>query len=155
GLWSALIFAFYAFGGIEVMGLMATQLKHPNEAPKAGKVMLFLLTTIYVVSIGLALYLVSWKSFNSKESTFVIALKNYDVPFVADIFNGALIIGGFSTMVAALFGVTTILVNLSKDGDAPRLFSRKGSLKVPLPAFVLSAIGIITSVVMSLLMPDS
>ncbi|WP_017755467.1 amino acid permease [Calidifontibacillus oryziterrae] len=155
GLWSALIFAYYAFGGIEVMGLMATQLNNPKEAPKAGKIMLMLLTFIYVVSIGLAVYLVSWRTFNSKESTFVLALKNYKIPYIADIFNGALIIAGFSTMVAALFGVTTILVSLAQDGDAPPFFANKGRLKVPLPAFILSAVGLVSSIVMSLLMPDS
>jgi aromatic amino acid permease len=154
GLWSALIFAFYAFGGIEVMGLMATQLKNPKEAPKAGKVMLLLLTIIYVVSIGLAVFLVSWNTFSSKESTFVIALKKYNIPFIADTFNGALIIAGFSTMVAALFGVTSILVTLAEDGDAPGLFAKKGKLKVPLPAFALSGMGLVVSIVMSLVMPN-
>ncbi|WP_453990431.1 amino acid permease [Bacillus nitroreducens] len=155
GLWSALIFAYYAFGGIEVMGLMATQLKDKSEAPKAGKVMLLLLTIIYLGSIGLAVMLVSWKVFTGEESTFVVALDSYNIPLVADIFNGALIIGGFSTMVAALYGVTSILVNLSEDGDAPKVFSKKGKLKIPLPAFILSACGLITSIIFSLLMPDS
>lgn len=155
GLWSALIFAYYAFGGIEVMGLMATQLKEKSEAPKAGKVMLLLLTVIYLGSIGLAVMLVSWKVFTGEESTFVVALDSYNIPLVADIFNGALIIGGFSTIVAALYGVTSILVNLSEDGDAPKVFSKKGKLKIPLPAFILSACGLITSIIFSLLMPDS
>ncbi|MFT4412471.1 amino acid permease [Fredinandcohnia humi] len=155
GLWSAFIFAYYAFGGIEVMGLMATELKDKNDAPKAGKVMIFLLTTIYLLSIGLAVLLVSWKVFTGEESTFVVALDNYNIPIVADIFNGALIIGGFSTMVAALFGVTSILVSLAEDGDAPRLFAKKGKLKVPLPAFILTATGLVASIVLSLLMPDS
>lgn len=155
GLWSALIFAFYAFGGIEVMGLMATQLKDKNDAPKAGKVMLLLLTIIYLGSIGLAVMLVSWNVFTGEESTFVVALDNYNIPLVADIFNGALIIGGFSTMVAALYGVTSILVNLSEDGDAPKVFSKKGKLKVPLPAFILTSSGLLASIIFSLLMPDS
>ncbi|MGN7297412.1 amino acid permease [Ferdinandcohnia sp. SAFN-114] len=155
GLWSALIFAFYAFGGIEVMGLMATQLKDKSEAPKAGKMMLLLLTIIYLASVGLAVMLVSWKVFTGEESTFVVALDNYNIPLIADIFNGALIIGGFSTMVAALYGVTSILVNLSEDGDAPKIFSKKGKLKVPLPAFILTASGLLTSIIFSLLMPDS
>ncbi|MFS0865191.1 amino acid permease [Fredinandcohnia sp. 179-A 10B2 NHS] len=155
GLWSAFIFAFYAFGGIEVMGLMATELKNKNDAPKSGKIMILLLTIIYLLSIGLAVMLVSWKVFTGEESTFVVALKNYNIPLVADIFNGALIIGGFSTMVAALFGVTSILVSLAEDGDAPRFFAKKGKLKVPLPAFILTASGLVTSIILSLLMPDS
>ncbi|HET7628105.1 MAG TPA: amino acid permease [Bacillales bacterium] len=153
GLWAALIFAFYAFGGIEVMSFMAVKLRNPQEMPKAGKVMIVLLAVIYVLSIAFAVSMVSWKAFDSKESPFVIALKGYHLPFVSDLFNGALIIAGFSTMAASLFGVTTILVTLAKDGDAPRMFAREGKLKVPAPAFGLTVGGVVVSIVLSLLMP--
>lgn len=46
GLWLGLLYAFYAFGGIEVMGLMVIDLKNPKEAPKAGKVMIIAITVI-------------------------------------------------------------------------------------------------------------
>lgn len=153
GLWSAVIFAFYAFGGIEILGLMATNLKDPKEAPKSGKVMLFSLMVIYILSIGLAVIMVSWNKFNSKDSPFVIALENYHLTFIPHVFNAALIIAGFSTMVASLFAVTSILVTLSEEGDAPGLFSKKGRLKVPLPTLLITLIGISASIVSALLMP--
>lgn len=153
GLWSSVIFAFYAFGGIEVLGLMAARLNDPKEAPKAGKIMLMVLTTIYILSIGLAVIMVTWNSFNSKESPFVIALKAYELSFVPHIFNAALIIAGFSTMTASLFGVTSILVTLAEEGDAPGIFSKKGKLTIPLPALFLTVIGISASIVTALVMP--
>ncbi|WHY76674.1 amino acid permease [Neobacillus sp. WH10] len=154
GLWSAVIFAFYAFGGIEILGLMATKLKDPKEAPKAGKVMLFLLAFIYVLSIGLAVMMVSWHTFNAKESPFVIALDAYNLSFVPHIFNAALIIAGFSTMAASLYGVTSVLVTLGEEGDAPASFSRKGKLKVPLPTLIITILGITASIVAALVMPN-
>jgi len=154
GLWSAVIFAFYAFGGIEILGLMATKLKDPKEAPKAGKVMLFMLTFIYVLSIGLAVMMVSWHTFNAKESPFVIALDAYNLSFVPHFFNAALIIAGFSTMTASLYGVTSVLVTLGEEGDAPASFSRKGKLKVPLPTLMITILGITASIVAALVMPN-
>ena len=154
GLWSAVIFAFYAFGGIEILGLMATKLKDPKEAPKAGKVMLFMLTFIYVLSIGLAVMMVSWHTFNAKESPFVIALDAYNLSFVPHFFNAALIIAGFSTMTASLYGVTSVLVTLGEEGDAPVSFSRKGKLKVPLPTLMITILGITASIVAALVMPN-
>ncbi|MEH7353248.1 amino acid permease [Neobacillus drentensis] len=154
GLWSAVIFAFYAFGGIEILGLMATKLKDPKEAPKAGKVMLFLLTFIYVLSIGLAVMMVSWHTFNAKESPFVIALDAYNLSFVPHFFNAALIIAGFSTMTASLYGVTSVLVTLGEEGDAPVSFSKKGKLKVPLPTLIITILGITASIVAALVMPN-
>ncbi|RBW69250.1 amino acid permease [Bacillus taeanensis] len=153
GLWTGLIYAFYAFGGIEVMGLMAANLTDPKEASKSGKVMLFILAVIYIVSLGLALLLVPLDAFNKQESPFVVAFKEYSLPYILDIFNGAFIIAGFSTMVASLFAVTLILVTLSEDGDAPKLFSKKGKWKVPLPALALTTSGLIVSIILALLLP--
>lgn len=153
GLWSAVIFAFYAFGGIEILGLMATHLKDPKEAPKSGKVMLFSLMIIYILSIGLAVMMVPWNKFNAEKSPFVIALDNYNLAFIPHFFNGALIIAGFSTMVASLFAVTSILITLSEEGDAPALFSKQGKLKVPLPTLLITLLGISASIISALLVP--
>jgi L-asparagine transporter-like permease len=156
GAWSSFIFAFYAFGGIEIMGLMAMRLRKPKEAPKAGKVMLLLLTIIYVASLIFALTLVPLDAFVPKESPFQVALNNYKLPFVPHAFNSILIIAGFSTMAASLFAVTTILVTLADDHDAPALFSKRstGRRKLPYTAICLTTGGLIFSVVMALLLPE-
>lgn len=108
GLWSAFIFAFYAYGGIEVLGIMSYRLKKPEEAPKAGKVMLLGLAGVYVLSIGLAVIMVPLSAFNPKESPFVLALSSDHLAFVPHLFNGVLIIAGFSTMTASLYAITII-----------------------------------------------
>lgn len=154
GLWSALIFAFYAFGGIEIMGIMSVRLRNKNDAAKAGKIMIILLTTIYLISIGFAVTMVPWQDFTAKESPFVIAMANYKLGFFPHVFNGALIIAGFSTMSASLFAVTSMLVTLAEDGDAPGMFAKKGKLKVPMYAMLLTVAGLITSIVLALVMPD-
>ncbi|MFX3624311.1 MAG: amino acid permease [Ectobacillus sp.] len=153
GLWSSLIYAFYAFGGIEIMGLMALRLRKPEDAPKSGRIMLLLLGLIYIVSLGLVVTMDSWRAFNTKESPFVIALNDYHLPFIPHIFNGVLIIAGFSTMAASLFAVISILMALAEDGDAPRVFAKKGEKKISIPALVLTASGVAVSIIMALIMP--
>jgi L-asparagine transporter-like permease len=154
GLWSSLIYAFYAYGGIEVIGLMSMRLKKKEDAPKAGTFMLLLLMIVYVLSLALAVTLASYSAFNEKESPFVTALANYDLALFPHVFNGAIIIAGFSTMTAALFGVTTLLVSLAKDGDAPEFFTKKIKFKdLPLPSIALGAAGLAASVIAALLLP--
>lgn len=154
-LWAALIFAFYGYGGLEVMGLMAMRLKQPKEAPKAGKIMLFMLGALYVLSIGLALVLEPWTSYRAKESPFVVALADYKLAFVPHLFNGILIVAGFSTMTASLFAVTSMIVTLSKDRDAPALFSAKRSSNgKPWAALALTASGLTASILFALFLPD-
>lgn len=155
GVWSALIFAFYGFGGLEVVGLMALRLRKPSEAPKSGTVMLLLLALLYALSLGLVLVLEPWQSFKGEESPFVIALADYRLPFVPHLFNAILIIAGFSTMTASMFAVTAMVVTLAKDRDAPPFFASgqdKGK-KGRLPAIALTASGMTASVVFALLMP--
>jgi len=155
GFWTSLLYAFYAYGGIEVIGLMAMQLKNTKDAPKAGTNMLIILLIIYVLSLGLAVVLAPLEAFTEKESPFVTALSDYHLSFFPHVFNGAIIIAGFSTMTASLFGVTNLLVTLAKDGNAPKLFEKKLKKfnKLPLPSLILGAIGLFASVIAALILP--
>ncbi|MFD1737553.1 amino acid permease [Bacillus salitolerans] len=155
GFWASLIYAFYAYGGIEVIGLLATSLKKKEDAPKAGLIMLIVLVIIYVISLGLAVTMASHGMFTDKESPFVTALKEYDITFFPHVFNGAIIIAGFSTMTASLFGVTTLLVTLANSGDAPSVFSKKIKKwkQLPLPSLLLATVGLLASIVTALLLP--
>ncbi|WP_368505065.1 amino acid permease [Alkalihalophilus sp. As8PL] len=154
GVWASLIYAYYAYGGIEVIGLMAMQLKKKEDTLKSGKIMMLFLVIIYVGSLALAVSLASYANFNEKESPFVTALANYNLEFFPHVFNGAIIIAGFSTMTAALFGVTTLLVILAKDGDAPKLFQKKLQFKeMPLPSLLLGMVGLSGSIIVAFLLP--
>ena len=156
GFWSALLFAFYAHGGIEVMGVMAIHLKNKEDAPKSGKVMLGLLGLIYVTALTLALLLLPFDSFREDKSPFVEALSGFNnIGFFPHVFTAAIIIAGFSTMSASLFSVTTILLTLSEEGDAPKIFSKQTlkKLKMPLPAIAMTSTGLVLSIVTSLLLP--
>lgn len=155
GFWASLIYAYYAYGGIEVIGLMAMQLKNKKDAPKSGQIMLMILTLVYALSLGLAVSMVSLHSFNEKESPFVTALSDYHLAFFPHVFNGAIIIAGFSTMTASLFGVTNLLVTLANDGDAPAIFAKKSKkLKnLPLPSLGLASLGLVASIITALLLP--
>lgn len=157
GFWAALIFAFYAYGGLEALGLMTMRLKDPKDAPKAGKIMLLLLMLTYVASIGLALMLEPWQSYFAKKSPFVVALVDYNLTFVPHFFNAVLIIAGFSTMTASLFAVTLMVVTLASDGDAPAVFAktRRKKERKPWAAIGLTAAGLAGSVLFALLMPES
>ncbi|MEO3947609.1 amino acid permease [Gorillibacterium sp. CAU 1737] len=155
GLWASLIFAFYAYGGLEVMALMAMRLDKPEKTPKAGRVMLFTLAGLYLLSIGLVLFLRPWNVYGVKKSPFIVALAPYKLPFVPHLFHAVLIIGGFSTMIASIFAVTKMIILLAKDGDAPPLFAsneQKGGKAWF--AMGLTAAGLTVSVLFSLLLPE-
>src|SRR5690606_9627487 len=132
------------------LGIMSYRLKKPEEAPKAGKIMLVSLVSVYAISISLAVIMVPLEAFDPKKSPFVLALSSNQLNFVPHIFNGVLIIAGFSTMIAALYAVTSMMITLAKEGDAPKVFSKKWKDKYPLFALLLISGGLIVTIVLAL-----
>lgn len=107
GMWAALIFVFFSFGGIEVMGVASSELKNKNEIPKAGIALLIALVSVYILSIFFVLYFVSWTKINETESPFVTALSIFHIPYIGSLLNLIIISAAFSTMVGALFLLPT------------------------------------------------
>ncbi|CDN44125.1 MULTISPECIES: amino acid permease [Paenibacillus] len=156
GAWSGLLYAFYAFSGIEVMGFMAAGLKRPADAPKAGRIMLLGIGILYLLSIGLAIVVVPRSDMNSSESPFVQTLEVMRLSVLVHMLNGVLIVAGFSILVASLYGVSTMLVSLASDGDAPRWLTRTaGARRLPWAALLVNAGGMTVSVVLALLLPST
>jgi L-asparagine transporter-like permease len=153
GMWTGLIFVFFAFAGIEVMGIMAAQLKNPKDAPKAGKMMISIVTVLFTVSIGLALLLAPLESFSTQESPFVTALKDIKFIGIVHVFNGVLIVAGFSSLVASLYAVTQMMSTIAQDGDAPKFLAKRGKRNIPYRALGLTICGMIVSIIAALVLP--
>ncbi len=153
GTWTGLVYVFFAFAGIEVMGIMAAQLKNHKDAPKAGRAMIPLISVLFVLSITLALLMAPLNSFGAEESPFVTALKDIRFQNVVHVFNGVLIIAGFSSLVASLYSVTQMVYTIAKDGDAPKLFTKRSKGKIPYMSLMLTICGMIASIVTALLLP--
>ncbi|MDF2652929.1 MAG: amino acid transporter [Paenibacillus sp.] len=155
GLWTSLIYVFFCFAGIEVMGIMAAELRNPKDAPKSGRFMILTVTIIFILSIGLALLLTPLEQITTQESPFVSALKDLKYNVLVHIFNGVLIIAGFSGLVASLYSVTLMMSLIADDGDAPKLFTKRTPKRhFPYGALGLTIIGMIASIIVALLLPN-
>ena len=73
------------------------------------------------------------------------------MPFIL---NVVLILAGFSTLVGSLFAVTSVLMNLAEEGDAPLMFAKK-TKKHLFPALILIIIGLGASILSALLLPKN
>ncbi|UOQ83392.1 amino acid permease [Gracilibacillus salinarum] len=155
GLWSALIFIFFSFGGIAVMGVTSSELKHKRDIPKAGRGLIIALVTLFTLSLFFVMYLVNWKQIDESESPFVTALSAFHIPYLDSTFNIIIISAAFSTMVGTLFSISRVLVSLSEDGDAPKQLQVKNNRGVALKALLLTAIGLSVSIGCSFILPDS
>lgn len=155
GAWPAMIFVLFSYGGIEVMGIMSTELKNPKEVGRSGRVMLVGLTLIYAAALLFALLMVPLYRISAVESPFVSALSIFHFGFIDSLLNLLIISAAFSTMVGALFAVTNVMVSLADDGDAPRPLKARNRRGVALPALSLSGLGLGGAVFLSFLLPNT
>lgn len=155
GLWSAMIFIFFSFGGIAVVGVASAELRNKKDIPKAGTFLLLVLVSVYVAGLFFVLSMVDWSVINEAESPFVTALSAFAIPYLDSVFNLVIISAAFSTMVGALFSITHIMVSLAKDGDAPHTLMEKNSRGVPLKSLGLTAIGVAVSILFLFILPDT
>ncbi|EIT86962.1 amino acid permease [Fictibacillus macauensis ZFHKF-1] len=155
GFWSSLIFVLFSYGGIEVVGVLANELKRKTDITKAGTFLVVVLTSLYAVSIFFILKLVSFESISSDQSPFVYVLSHFSIPYLDSLFNVILISAAFSTMVGALFSITSIMISLSLDGDAPASLHKPNQHGVAWRALFLSGIGLAVTVVASYVLPNT
>ncbi|ARI75571.1 amino acid permease [Halobacillus mangrovi] len=155
GLWSALIFIFFSFGGIAVVGVASSELKHKKNITKAGTGLILILVTVYLLSLFIVVNMVDWKVIDESESPFVTALSAFHLPYIDSIFNLIIISAAFSTMVGALFSISHVMVSLSEDGDAPQKLKEKNSRGVAVKSLLLTAGGLAVSILFSYLLPDT
>ncbi|RJE87067.1 amino acid permease [Paenibacillus sp. 1011MAR3C5] len=155
GVWTSLIYVFFCFSGIEVMGIMAAELKDPKEAPKSGRFMIVTITVLFIVSIGLVLLVTPIEQITTQESPFVSALKDLHYQVLVHIFNGVLIIAGFSGLVASLYSVTLVMSMIADEGDAPKLFAKRSKKRqFPYGSLGLTLAGMVISITVALLLPN-
>ncbi|WP_217587309.1 amino acid permease [Lentibacillus saliphilus] len=155
GLWSALIFIFFSFGGIAVVGVASSELKNKNDIPKAGFSLILVLVSVYLLSIFFVLEMADWTLINENESPFVTALSAFHIPFLDSLFNVIIISAAFSTMVGAFFSVSHVMLSLSEGGDAPKGLQEKNSRGVALKSLLLTSAVLGLSIVLSFLLPDT
>jgi L-asparagine transporter-like permease len=99
--------------------------------------------------------LLAWNKVFPEQSPFVTTLRSLHIPYADMILNGVMIAAAFSTMVAAMFAVTRVLLSLGKDGEAPRALLKRNGRGVPVRALLLSSGGLLLAVLLSFLLPKT
>lgn len=155
GFWGSMIFVLLSFGGIEIVGLTANKCRNKNEVSKAGYALVFALVIIYFLSVASILMIANWRAIGPAESPFVTALSAANLPFIGGLFNFVILSAAFSTMIGALYSMTTILASLAADHAAPQLFGKRSKRDVPLYGLLLTLTLLIFVDILSYFLPKS
>lgn len=156
GMWFAVIVSMFSYLSIEMIAVAAGEAKDPVRAVRtAFKGTILRLFMFYMLSIFLMLALVPWRLSSTEESPFLLAMNLIHLPAAAGIFNFIVLIAALSAMNSQLYITTRIMFSLSRAGQASTRLGKISKRGIPVNALAISCLGIIISIVLSIISPHT
>jgi AAT family amino acid transporter len=156
GAWVAVIVAIFSYLSIEMIAVAAGEARDPERAiPRAFRSTVLRLVVFYLLTLTLVLAIVPWRLAGDGTSPFVKVMQATHVPGAAGVINLVILVAALSAMNSQLYITTRMMFSLSRAGHAPRFFGRLNARGVPLPALLLSSIGIAIAAVLNALAPEA
>ncbi len=158
GTWSAVLVALFSFFSIEMIAIAAGEAQDPKRAiTRAFHSTMFRLAFFYLFTLALILALVPWQSLiasDHPESPFVAVMRATHIPHAPALFNVVLLIAALSAMNSQLYITSRMLFTLARARQAPAFLGRLTKQGVPLPALLVSTLGIALAAILNALYPD-
>ncbi|MFF2857021.1 MULTISPECIES: amino acid permease [unclassified Peribacillus] len=156
GMWVAVFISLFSFLGTEMIAVTSGEAKDPDAAvPKALKATVFRLSTFYVLTIGIMLMIVPWKTAGIEESPFVKVMEILNIPGASGIMNFIILTAAVSAMNAQLYASTRMMFSLARGKHAPSFLGKLNKRGVPGKALAVSTTGIFIAAGVHALLPGS
>ena len=155
-VFTALFTVFFAYVGIELVGIGAEESVHPErDVPRALMWTAALVALLFIVGSLVLMAIVPWKHVASTSiSPFVDALNGLHVPVIASIFNWVVIIASLSSVDGGLYTASRMLFALAREGHFPEVVARTHrARKVPVLAIAITSICIFVGAVLAFFYP--
>jgi AAT family amino acid transporter len=156
GLLAAVPIVIFAFGGIEVIGLAASETERPEQAlPRAINSVLYRILFFYIGSLAILMMLLPWNQSSPQESPFVLVLSRAGLSIAASAITFVAISALLSSCNTLLFASSRILLGMASAGQAPVRLSTVNGRNVPYLSVTLSAGALIVGVLLNYFIPDT
>ncbi|MBT2598048.1 amino acid permease [Arthrobacter sp. ISL-72] len=138
--------AFYT--GAEIITIAAAESEEPQTAVKrAMRSIVARVVTFYVGSIFIVVTVQNWDAKSVGVSPYAAVLDVMGIPAVGTIMNFIVLTAVLSCLNSALYTSSRMLFALTKNGDAPKFFTRLSKGGVPRRAILLgTAVGYVSVV---------
>lgn len=139
GFASAMLVVMFSFGGTEMIGMTLGETENPEKVvPRAAKGVIARILVFYVLPILVIVSLVPWDQLSTAGSPFVTVFQSVGIPYVGDIMNFVMLTAVLSATNTGMYAASRMLYTQAQDGEAPRLFAKLSSRKVPVRALLAS-----------------
>ncbi|CDG21686.1 D-serine/D-alanine/glycine transporter [Xenorhabdus poinarii G6] len=155
GFFAGFQIAIFAFVGIELVGTAAAETKNPLKSlPKAINAIPIRIITFYVLALIVIMSVTPWRTIIADKSPFVELFILIGLPAAASIVNFVVLTSAASSANSGVFSTSRMLFGLSKEGDAPKQFSRLSRRSVPASGLIFTCLCLSCGVILIYLIPD-
>ncbi len=155
GIIASLAIVMFAFGGIEVIGITASEAKDPEKTiPKAINAVPFRILLFYVLTIFILMCIFPWQQIGHNGSPFVQIFSNLGINSAANILNLVVITAAISAINSDIFGAGRMMYGMAQEGQAPKSFMKLTRNGVPWMTVLVMSVVLLLGVVLNYLIPE-
>ncbi|MDR3241019.1 MAG: amino acid permease [Lactobacillaceae bacterium] len=150
-LLAAFQMVFFAFLGIEFVGMTAAEAKDPNNTiPKAINSIIIRILIFYVGALLAIMTIQPWTAYNADQSPFVQVFSGIGITAAAGIINFVVLTAAASSLNSSIFTTGRMLFALATPGTKLAKLNRR---QLPINAISLSATLVALTVVVHFVFP--
>ncbi|MEX0445506.1 MULTISPECIES: amino acid permease [Xenorhabdus] len=155
GVIASFAIVMFAFGGIEVIGITASEAKDPVKTiPKAINAVPFRILIFYVLTLCILMCIYPWNQIGQNGSPFVQIFSNLGISSAANILNVVVITAAISAINSDIFGAGRMMYGMAQEGQAPESFKKLTSNGVPWMTVLVMITVLLLGVLLNYLLPD-
>ena len=168
GLFAALAFIMFSFGGLELIGITAAEAENPEKTiPQATNQVIYRILIFYIGALIILFSLSPWREITVGSSPFVTvfdSLKGFEFTLfghtasftniIANVLNVVVLTAALSVYNSSVYCNSRMLYGLAVQRNAPGFLSRLNKNHVPVMAIGISAIFAAVCVVINKVIPD-
>ena len=129
------------YTGAEIVTIAAAESAEPRRAiAKAMRSIVFRVVLFYVGSVFVVVAVKAWNAPDTAVSPYAAVLDVLGIPAVATIMNAIVLTAVLSCLNSALYTSSRMLFALTRNGDAPKMFTKLSRSGVPRRAILAGTI---------------
>ncbi|MDR0217957.1 MAG: amino acid permease [Enterobacteriaceae bacterium] len=156
GVIASFAIVMFAFGGIEVIGITASEAKDPVKTiPKAINAVPLRILIFYVLTLCILMSIYPWNQIGQNGSPFVQIFSNLGINSAANILNVVVITAAISAINSDIFGAGRMMYGMAQERQAPESFKKLTRNGVPWMTVLIMIIVLLLGVVLNYYLPDN
>lgn len=154
---AALLPVFFAYVGIELVGVTAEESVHPErDVPRSLMWTAVIVAVLFIVASVVLLGVISWTKAGTSSSPFVDGFNAMNLTAIGAVFNWIVILASLSSVDGGLYTASRMMFAISREGYLPKVLSRTHpTRKTPNPAIFVTALCIFVGAVLAYFFPNS